>query len=381
MKNNIFALSILFSGFAYAQTGGVGINTDAPKTTLDVSVNRDTNGALTEATGLKSPNLTLEELTAREALYTQAHLGTILYISDVSGGNTNASRTNVSQAGYYLLTKDTNQNLIWQRIFASGDYANIYIKDGEISDNRIVTQGANSLTFSSTDTGKTIFKNTEATADNQKTPLKIIDGAQAAGKALTSDANGVATWKPYGAKSVTGSTISGTLGGTTTTSTDLGLDKVYVVGTSSILLPPGKWLVIMGNTYDNIKYALPGGTLANGGGAMYASGFTLTYFLSDDNTAGATSIQDNITQDVEGDPGNKSPLLSAVLPLYQEFTYAFGQQTVNNTSGAPKRYYLKKIVDSNSFFTTGPAKPNRISVRTFGGAEKIFYAIKMTDIQ
>lgn len=134
----------------------------------------------------------------------------------------------------------------------------------------------------------------------------------------------------------------------------------------------------MGNTYDDIKY---GENLTPGGGAMYVSGFTLTYFLSDDNTAGATSIQDNITQDVEGDPGNKSPLLSAVLPLYQEFTYAFGQQTVNNTSGAPKRYYLKKIVDSNSFFTTGPAKPNRISVRTFGGEEKIFYAIKMTDIQ
>lgn len=374
MKKNILALGLLFSSLAYAQsTGVVGINTSEPKTTLDVSTKRDASGIFAEtgAVGLKIPNLTREELTAKEAVYQEKHIGNTVYVYNVDGGDANGSRAMVTQPGYYLLTKKTNSSLFWERIFASDIYNNIYLGDDAIRENRTVTQAEKSLTFNATGAGKVIFENTQATADNQNTPLKIVDGKQAVGKALFSDANGVASWQDYGAKSVTGAIGRAAIGGSTT---DTGLDKAYYAN-SYIDLPPGKWLVIMGNTYNGIAY---NGT--NGSATDYASGFTIDFFLSDNLNSGATSIQGDITQDAEALGANKAILASGVFPLYQAFNYAFGQQVINNTSGSSKKYYIKAFINSNSYFTNKSlAKPNYIKTNLFAGAEKILYAIKMED--
>ena len=47
MKKKIILLSLLVSGLVSAQ---VGVNTDTPKTTLDVNAKRNTSGAITDNT-------------------------------------------------------------------------------------------------------------------------------------------------------------------------------------------------------------------------------------------------------------------------------------------------------------------------------------------
>ncbi|MEN9302936.1 MAG: hypothetical protein RL264_1365, partial [Bacteroidota bacterium] len=49
--------------------------------------------------------------------------------------------------GYYY-----NDGSKWVRIASSSDFSNIYISDGTLSANRTVTQGANTLSFTSTAT-------------------------------------------------------------------------------------------------------------------------------------------------------------------------------------------------------------------------------------
>lgn len=80
--------------------------------------------------------------------------------------------------------------------------------------------------------------------------VRIHDGTQAAGRILTSDADGVATWSTSSAitPAVTGTfTSSGvTFGGSTSVSIP-GLTPIYTnpwaFTRASITLPPGKWIV------------------------------------------------------------------------------------------------------------------------------------------
>lgn len=389
MKKSIIALGILFTGITYAQTGVVGINTDAPKTTLDVSAKRDASGTLadTGAVGLIAPRLTREEVTAKEAIYTEAQIGTIIYVKDTSAGDANGSRKYMITPGYFVLTKNvTDGSLLWEKIFTASGYQNIYKNDNEIADTRTVTQADKSLTFRSSGDGKVIMENTTATATSQVTPLRIVDGGQAEGKALFSDADGVATWKTFAPKSVVGKVAAAAR------SYDAA-DKVWLVGSgttiTSITLPPGKWLVIAGTTF-NIR----SGT-ANVGPATfpnsYDSGYIAEFFLSDDQSEGATSIQANITQDAETlASGDKKSLFSALVPLWSATNYGFGQQIINNTTTADKTYYMKMFVDSTSKYQSNPtatvpaygSATGQVYVhQPFGSSvgEKVLYAIKMAD--
>ncbi|WOC51347.1 hypothetical protein BPO_0700 [Bergeyella porcorum] len=402
MKKSIIALGILFTGITYAQTGVVGINTDAPKTTLDVSAKRDASGTLTDtgAVGLIAPRLTREEVTAKEAIYTEAQIGTIIYVKDTSAGDANGSRKYMITPGYFVLTKNvTDGSLLWEKIFTASGYQNVYKNDNEIADTRTVTQADKSLTFRSSGDGKVIMENTTATATSQVTPLRIVDGGQAEGKALFSDADGVATWKTFAPKSVVGKVAAAAR------SYDAA-DKVWLVGSgatiTSITLPPGKWLVIAGTTF-NIRF---GDTKANVGSATFAnsydSGYIAEFFLSDDQSEGATSIQANITQDAETlASGDKKSLFSVPVPIWSSTNYGFGQQVIHNTTTADKTYYMKMFIDSTSKYQSNPATvvpiigsearptgdtstPGQVYVfQPFGSTvgEKVLYAIKMADVK
>lgn len=105
MKNKILIiLTIIFFGFTFAQSGRVGINTVSPKSTLDVTGKTDTSGNLlpTDITGLQAPRLTLEELTNKgNSLYGADQKGTLVYITDISAGDTASQRINITSTGYY----------------------------------------------------------------------------------------------------------------------------------------------------------------------------------------------------------------------------------------------------------------------------------------
>ncbi|QBJ85958.1 hypothetical protein DDI74_06700 [Chryseobacterium gleum] len=112
MKTKFTQLTaILISGLSFAQ---VGINTTSPKTTLDVSATRDTSGVITNNTqtfGLQAPRLTRAELTANTATYGSNQTGALIYITDITGGDTAGQRVNITAMGYYYF-----DGTVWQRL-------------------------------------------------------------------------------------------------------------------------------------------------------------------------------------------------------------------------------------------------------------------------
>lgn len=137
MKKNITKLYtalafLLFSISAYAQQGRVGINTTDPKTTLDVTGKTDTSGNLltTDMTGLQAPRLTRAELTAKgNALYGADQKGTLVYITDVSGGDATSQRINITVSGYYYF-----DGTVWQRLANGGGNGDDKTDDEWIND-------------------------------------------------------------------------------------------------------------------------------------------------------------------------------------------------------------------------------------------------------
>lgn len=213
MKNRFIlgiTLSMMFfAGNANAQQGRVGINTSTPKTTLDIAAKLGS----TDADGLQAPRLTRAELTAKgNSVYGTDQAGTIIYVSDITGGDVASQRVNITAAGYYFF--DGN---LWQKVGAGSD---LYKDNGTLTSNRTVSQGTNTMAFTSSATsGTSHFTvdnstfNVDAVNDrvgigtnspstkldinngNNAGAVKIVDGTQGEGKVLTSDASGVGTWR------------------------------------------------------------------------------------------------------------------------------------------------------------------------------------------
>lgn len=111
MKKHYIIATVLLSTIAYSQ---VGVNTEVPKTTLDVTAKRDIAGNITDNTqliGLQAPRLTRAELTANTATYGTDQKSALVYITDVSGGNVSGQRINVTAVGYYYF-----DGSLWQAI-------------------------------------------------------------------------------------------------------------------------------------------------------------------------------------------------------------------------------------------------------------------------
>lgn len=107
MKKIITTLGLLSTFLVTAQTvGKVGINSDSPKTSLDVNGLKDATTGLTvatDATGLQAPRLTRAELTAKgDTLYGADQTGALIYITDISAGDALSQRINITSTGYYF---------------------------------------------------------------------------------------------------------------------------------------------------------------------------------------------------------------------------------------------------------------------------------------
>ncbi|GAA5098852.1 hypothetical protein GCM10023210_35430 [Chryseobacterium ginsengisoli] len=132
---------ILVSATVSAQ---VGVNTSTPKTTMDVSAKRDTGGNIIDNTqifGLQAPRLTRAELTTNTATYAADQSGALIYITDISGGNTSGQRVNINAVGYYFF----NGNL-WQKVVSD----NIYNANGLLTNARTLDTNGFNLTFTGT---------------------------------------------------------------------------------------------------------------------------------------------------------------------------------------------------------------------------------------
>ena len=161
--------------------------------------------------------------------------------------------------------------------------------------------------------------------------VKIVDGTQGAGKVLTSDANGLATWKRQALTLVEGVKGSGisippSTGG-------------YIYTGSYITLPPGKYMVSVQN-------------LMSVGFTTYSDGhFWLRTTFSDSDT---TFVR---TADIDS---TKGYLISGLLPQGARFSMLSGSLIIENTTSSPKTYYYwAGQVD----VTSGTTKP----LQNFGG--------------
>ena len=101
MKKNILSLLLLAGMFsaANAQTykGRVGVNTTTPASTMDI-VGDPADDKVTD--GLIAPRLSGDELKAKDALYTSAQTGALVY-AKAAVGTASPKTANVTSAGYY----------------------------------------------------------------------------------------------------------------------------------------------------------------------------------------------------------------------------------------------------------------------------------------
>ncbi|MDY3535377.1 hypothetical protein PG614_05415 [Riemerella anatipestifer] len=188
---------------AYGQTEGkVGINTSSPNATLEIKPNT-TNllGATNE--GIIVPKLS----KTRVAKMPSPQEGTLVYVVDDAkaedGGGTIASYTgtdarvtDITEKGYYFYNKsNTLSGGIWKPLGGTSPVtANIYTTDGTLAGNRTVDMNGKNLQF----TGNGNFgigTDTPETKLDIEGTVKIVDGTQGAGKVLTSDSNGNASWE------------------------------------------------------------------------------------------------------------------------------------------------------------------------------------------
>ncbi|MGH1517953.1 hypothetical protein [Chryseobacterium sp. JK1] len=135
MKKTTILLVSLFTGITvYSQ---VGINTNSPKATLDVTAKATDATAMD---GLIAPRLTGAQL--RSKTYTADQTGALVYVT--AADTAPAGQTiNVTKIGYFYF-----DGTKW---VSNGTNTNLYNSDGTITGNRIVSMNSNILKFSGTD--------------------------------------------------------------------------------------------------------------------------------------------------------------------------------------------------------------------------------------
>ncbi len=134
MKKIALLTLLPLSAVLYSQ---VGINNDTPKATLDITA-KTTDGSKPE--GIIAPRLTGDQIKSADAQYGSDQRGAIVYaLTAVSTASTKTA--NITGEGYYFF--DGN---IWQSV-GSGTDTSIYKGSGSLSGNTVVTQNANTLSF------------------------------------------------------------------------------------------------------------------------------------------------------------------------------------------------------------------------------------------
>ncbi|WP_250255418.1 hypothetical protein [Chryseobacterium sp. Marseille-Q3244] len=104
MKKLISLILIGITSIAFAQ---VGINTENPKATLDVTAKK--NALAIE--GLLPPRLTRAELTEKgNTLYGTEQDGAIIYITEAFGGDRQSQREYIEGKGLYIFDAEASNN-------------------------------------------------------------------------------------------------------------------------------------------------------------------------------------------------------------------------------------------------------------------------------
>ena len=199
--------------------------------------------------------------------------------------------------------------------------------------------------------------------------FRLEDGNQNTNFVLTSDTDGVGTWKPVAATRIVGTLGAGVDVPLVTTG------GVYRKTGSYIDLPSGKWEV-------RVTMLMPvGGVLGDplpGGGTMTVNDWV--WLKSTFSTVNATTIvRSQISSDIEG-ANLVSNIFFGPKSVFDQpkFNMLNGSVIINNTSTASKRYYYYAGNTDAQEYTTGSGKATKFYL--FGGsnwAENSIIALKV----
>ena len=86
----------------------VGINSTNPQVTFDVN---GTAATVAATDGIRAPRITLAQLNAKTG-YNTNHIGTLLYVTDITGGSTVAATAQITTIGYYYFDGSAWQSVV-----------------------------------------------------------------------------------------------------------------------------------------------------------------------------------------------------------------------------------------------------------------------------
>lgn len=157
MKIMKVSLILIFAWLSVFFTfGQVGVNTQNPQSTLDVSADNSTVAA-----GIIAPRQTRQQLITKAAGYTVNQKGAIVYVTDISG-STSTATTNITEVGYYYFdgslwqpfsssssSSPDNWSTVGNSALSSTHGAN-YLGTNDAVDLVLKTNGTERMTVSST---------------------------------------------------------------------------------------------------------------------------------------------------------------------------------------------------------------------------------------
>lgn len=138
MKKTLILLGTLAMSYTYAQQGRVGVNTESPQATLEVTPSK-ANALATATTneGVIAPKLT----KTRIANIATPVEGTLVYATDANYGGTNVAVSKITEKGYYFYNGTE-----WVKASAGNALSsNIYTADGTLTGKRTVNTGTQNL--------------------------------------------------------------------------------------------------------------------------------------------------------------------------------------------------------------------------------------------
>ena len=271
-------IALIMSGAALKVSAQVGINTDDPKATLDI-VGKPSDATM--ADGFIAPRLTGDQLKAKDAAYSTAQTGAVVYATNAVG-TASAKTVNVTAAGYYYF-----DGSVWQSLKGTGgvspsDFSFTYnpttnvltLNDGtnstvinlvagasngltsnngnvqlggNLTQNTTIDNGSNGLTLgSSTSTGDVTVYNLKvpgakditsgATSNASATvPLNVTGGAGQVINSMNAVLTVNNTAPLWNANQIQGKTISGTPSTTNNTLVYNGTNFTYSTANSALV--------------------------------------------------------------------------------------------------------------------------------------------------
>ncbi|MDH2208319.1 MULTISPECIES: hypothetical protein [Empedobacter] len=96
MKKTLLSLALI--SITYCANAQVGVGTNTPQSTLDI-VGKPTDTATPD--GVIAPRVSVANLDAKNAAYTTAQTGAIVYVNDISASSTVTATAAINAVGYY----------------------------------------------------------------------------------------------------------------------------------------------------------------------------------------------------------------------------------------------------------------------------------------